>query len=268
MRRRLNARMPKGRAAPGLMLALCVFGFAANARAADGLSLGMGLDYSAGRYGGASQTRVLASLLQARYDTGPYSLRLYLPYLRLSGPASVLGFGDSIQLLPEAGKQQRRVEGPGDAVLGGSYMLYHAPETGDALDLGGKIKFPTADSAKGLGSGKTDYSLQATAYRRRDRATLMLGLGYKWLGKPAGSDYRNTANASAGLDYRYSDRLSLGGMVDVQQSALAGQAGRGEVTFYAAYKLDRQWTGQAYVYKGTTSSSPDGGGGLSLNHRF
>lgn len=252
-----------------LLLPVCL-GLAASAQAADGFTLGIGLDHSAGHYGETSQTKVAASVVQTRYDSGAYSFRMQIPYLKISGPASVIGYGDSLQLAPQSvdAAQYRSIQGLGDVVLGATWLGYYAPETGVALDLGGKIKLPTANSSNGLGTGKTDLSLHANAYKRLEAITLMLGGGYKWLGKPAGSSYRNIANVSAGVDYRHSAQSSLGGIVDFRQSALAERANQNELTLYWTYKFDKQWTGQAYVYGGTTDASPERGGGLSWSYRY
>ncbi len=238
-------------------------------QAADGLQLSSGLDYSSGSYGGASTTEISTAFVMGRYTAGPLSFKLTLPYLELKGPAIAMGGGDAMVIAPGSAATLRgRVAGQGDVVASLGYEAWHDPEKDLALDVAARIKFPTADASKGLGTGERDLALQLNAYKGWGRATLLLGMGYRWMGKPEGSSYRDVLSASAGLAYGLDELTSVGGIVDWRQSVLASLADQRELTLYVSHKLSRQWSLQAYVYAGATDASPDAGGGASLGYRF
>src|SRR5258706_14018459 len=65
--------------------ALCL---AQTALAAEAeLSLGSGLNYSTGTYGGSSSTHILTIPLTARYESESWTLRATVPYLRITRPS-------------------------------------------------------------------------------------------------------------------------------------------------------------------------------------
>ena len=235
--------------------------------AAEGFNLSTGFDYSSGKYGGTASTEISSAFLMAKYETGPVTLKLTLPYLAISGPATGTVGRDTVIVAPGAANRGR-VSGLGDVVAGIGYYAWHDAQNGLALDLGAKLKLATADSTKGLGTGKSDQSLLANVYKTWDKNTLMAGVAYKWMGKPDGSNFRDVASAFVGLSHRLSDETSLGAIVDIRQSVVSTSSDQRELTLYIAHKLSRHWNTQAWLYAGTTSSSPDAGGGASLGYQF
>src|SRR6266513_2752101 len=53
------------------------------------LSLGSGVNFSSGKYGGSESTHILTIPLTARYESEPWTFRATLPYLRITGPSAV-----------------------------------------------------------------------------------------------------------------------------------------------------------------------------------
>ncbi len=239
------------------------------AHAGDGPTLAAGFDYSSGKYGGGEAIEMLFLPLTAKYESGPYTLKLTVPYIELSGPANVIGNTSGNMAIPLAGAgPQRTVAGLGDVQAGLGYNAYFDPDRQFALDLATRIKFATADAEKGLGTGKNDLSLQCDAYKTSGDTTFMASLGYKWTGKPAGSDYRNVAYASVGLQHRFGGDFSAGILWDVRQSVLSTLSDQREITLHFTRGLAPHWKALAYLYAGTTPSSPNAGLGASLNHDF
>src|SRR5438034_811374 len=67
--------------------ALCL---AQTALAAEGeFSLGTGLNYTTGTYGGSTSTKILTIPFNARYDNGPWTFKATLPYLHVTGVRAV-----------------------------------------------------------------------------------------------------------------------------------------------------------------------------------
>jgi hypothetical protein len=61
--------------------------------ATDGLSLSVGADYSNGDYGSSESTNVYYMPFAAVYNTGAFTYRLTIPYIRVTGPGDVIPGG-------------------------------------------------------------------------------------------------------------------------------------------------------------------------------
>src|SRR3954470_23473752 len=156
------------------------------------LSVGSGLTYSSGDYGGSAATHILTIPFTARYERDAWTLRATLPYLRITGPGNVIpGFGPigtvstvgnalGLPLLGGSTASQtssRTVSGMGDATLAATYMFYGAEKTA-GLSLTGRLKLATGDETRALGTGSNDKGLQIEGFRRFDRNTLFGVVGY------------------------------------------------------------------------------------------
>lgn len=236
-------------------------------QAADGFNLSTGFDYSTGKYGEATATEISSTFLTAKYGSGPLTLKLTLPHLTISGPAIGTVGRDTVTIAPGTGNRGR-VSGLGDLVAGVGYYAWQDTQRGLAVDLGAKIKLATADSSKGLGTGKSDQTLLINIYKTWGKSTLMVGAAYKWMGKPDRSNFRDVASGFVGVSHRLSDESSVGAIVDLRQSVVSTRSDQRELTLYATRKFTRHWSSQAWLYGGTTPSSPDVGGGASLSYHF
>jgi len=57
---------------------------------ADGSSVGVGFDYSSGKYGATTTTDIWSVPFSFGYDSGPWSLKLTVPYINVSGSGNVI----------------------------------------------------------------------------------------------------------------------------------------------------------------------------------
>ena len=235
--------------------------------ASNRLSIGTAVDFSSGYYGAEAKTEMIATIVQAKYNTDDFSIRLDLPYLTISGPSNVTTSSSST-VIPTTSTKYRESEGIGDAVLGVVYNTFYNPEFAFAIDVGFKLKMPTASHHAGLGTGEPDETLQIYTYKSLDDFTLMLGAGYKFVGEPTNTHYRNTASVSSGIIYQLSNQSSIGTMVDFRQSVFSKLNNQTEVTLYGSHKFLSSWQTQLYLYKGLTNTSPSFGVGGVLSYQF
>jgi hypothetical protein len=184
----------------------------------------------------------------------------------ITGPANVVG-GDGIVVLPGQNVPQRTVSGFGDVVASAFYNVL-GPDAPLLLDLGGKIKFGTADEAEGLGTGKNDFSLQVDAFKVIGSFTPFATLGYRWYGDPPGVDLHNVVYGSVGTSYRISGSTTAGFVYDFRDRIAAGGARVSELMGFVSQKFSPTWKLQLYVVKGFTDASPDAGGGAVLAYSF
>lgn len=87
----------------------------------------------------------------------------------------------------------------GDFYLYGSYQLFN--EINNPIDLyfTPGIKFPTASSSSGIGTGKFDYSLSANVRRSIESFVLLAEAGFIKFGDPDGIDYKDPFTYGVGL---------------------------------------------------------------------
>ncbi|GAB4178734.1 MAG: hypothetical protein OHK0026_05750 [Rhodocyclaceae bacterium] len=250
------------------LLLSCTLGLcaAAMAQADDRLTLTTGIDYSTGKYGGAASTDILYVPLIGKYETGPWTLKLTVPWLQITGPGNVVGSGDGVIVSGGSASTVRtRQSGMGDVVAAAGYALLGG-RRGLALDITGKVKFATGDSAKGLSTGENDYALQTDLFLPSGTVTPFGTLGYKVIGRPAGTALRNVWYASAGASWKLSGATSAGALVDMRQASRPGAEGGRELSLYASRKLGASFKLQAYLSRGFSDTSADWGAGLMLGY--
>lgn len=241
---------------------------AGSAWAEDHFGIAVGADYSTGKYGTSDTTEVWYLPLVARYERGPLLLKLTLPYLRVTGPANVIGTADGAIQVVGGDKTRRTAEGQGDVVASAGYTFYHDRASGVTIDLTGKVKFGTADETRGLGTGKNDYAAQADLYKTLRDATLFVTLGWKKMGDPTGIDFHDPWYASVGASLKLDAATSIGASYDYRQRVLTGNSALSEATAFVSRKLTPTTKLQAYAVKGFSDSSPDWGGGVMLAYTF
>jgi hypothetical protein len=235
-----------------------------------------GVDYTSGDYGTGTDTDILYIPFSAKYEHGPWFVGLTVPYIRIESDGSVVGGADGTVIT----KKKRRTKtvggstvpdvttesGLGDIVgqVGRSFFLNHS--TLPLVDLIGKIKFPTADEDKGLGTGEFDYSIQADVSKTFGRWTPFGTLGYRYIGEPSGTDLNNIFFASLGAGYKLTEQWSTGLILDYRQSTSDNADDPVELTPSATWKPRRDWVLTGYGVFGATDGGPDYGGGLQASY--
>ena len=233
--------------------------------AESGFSLTSGLDYTTGKYGGTESTDILYVPFTGKYEADEYTLKFTVPYLQVTGPGNVVR---DVGQIGTASTTRTRQSGLGDIVVAGTYNMYDGRANGTLVDVTAKIKFGTADEAKGLGTGKNDYALQADLYKTQGKNTVFGTLGYKVMGSPAGVTLNNVFYASLGAGHQYSQETSAGLILDLREKASATGYTQQELTAYVSHKLGKTWKAQAYAVKGFSNGSPDWGAGAMFTAAF
>ncbi|MFZ5656036.1 MAG: transporter [Pseudomonadota bacterium] len=259
-------------------LMACALALAATcAHAQDGLSLGVGVDYSTGDYGTETTTRILSVPLSAKLVSGDWTFKASLPWMRVEGDPNVVpGLGSIVNLNPIGRGRGRGDTGTGTAESGtasgiGDLRLaatYTLPSTGAlGVDLTANAKIATADEDKGLGTGANDYGVAVDLYRDFSGTTLFGGVGYTWLGESDYIDVDAVANANVGASWK-TGVGSVGLMYDWREAATAEAEERSEVTGFFSLPAGETNRVQLYATKGLSDGSPDWGAGVSFTAGF
>jgi hypothetical protein len=235
------------------------------------LSMSVGLEHSAGKYGGTSSTDITSVPVALRYATDDWSLKLSVPYLFVTGDGSVVvGSGGrgrhSTSTTTTTTTTRTTTSGIGDVVAFASYSLLRSEEGDAGLDVAARIKFGTASTK--FGSGENDYAAQASTWAAFGNFTPSLMLGYEKLGSTAAVPLDNAAYGSLGLDYLLSDESNMGMEYWYAQQASATGYAQKELSLYAATQIGKDSHLRAFVMKGLSDGSPDTGYGVSLSSGF
>ncbi|MGA8865060.1 MAG: hypothetical protein WB444_14755 [Gallionella sp.] len=228
-------------------------------------TLETGMDYNTGKYGGSQATNILYVPVTGKYQYQSWTLKLTVPYLRMTGPLNVIN-GIGVINSPNATNTTR--SGLGDVIASASHPVYSNRASGLLVNLTGKIKFGTASSAQGLGTGMNDYIFESDIYQVTGDLTKFGTIGYKIYGSPAGYTLNNILYGSLGGSYRFDPQTNGGVIVRMGEKSTTTGSSRMEAIFFVTRKLDRAWQAQGYLLKGFTNSVPDFGAGATIAYQF
>lgn len=281
-----------------LTTALVLSGAPANAE--DKLRLTTGANFSSGTYGTASRTTIFSTPFRAAWRTGDFEFSAAVSYISIEGTGDVIpgDIGPIITLQCERLRLTRplaferfcrdlletpepetfRNSGMGDVVLGFSWALPQSI-TGDwFIDLGARVKLPTADEEAGLGTGKTDFTATLDLAYSLGKVTPFAGLGYRFFGDPTLDDGLGTPllidledglTASVGLIYRFDNSVSMTVAYDYIQRTIDSSSAGHEATLAISTPFGKSgWRLGGYGVAGLARSSPDFVVGLSLSYGF
>ncbi|AYH43500.1 hypothetical protein [Azoarcus sp. DN11] len=227
--------------------------------AAGNLTLTTGLDYSRGDFGTNTTSETWYMPIAAKYETGPVTLKLTVPYLSVKN-AVVTQEGTPIQGTNCSGTKT----GMGDITASAGYNLLDGNSGGLLLDAVAKVKAPTAENDC-LGSAKTDYALQFDVAKTFGALTTFGTLGWKDMGN---KDLRNPFYASVGISTKVAPDTTVGAAYDWRGKLSTGSDPISEASLFVSQKLSAQWKLQVYGVKGFSDNSPDWGGGMMVSYTY
>ena len=228
------------------------------------VTLGTGVEVASGTYGGDADIEDLYVPLSVTLDYGNIAFRVTVPYLSVRAPEGTAITGPGGEPIPGTGDIVTN-SGLGDVI--GSVTVYdvvRSKRLGVALDLTGSVKLGTADEAKGLGTGETDFTVQADLLKFLDQATLLASVGYRFRGDPAGVDLEDSLLASVGGIYKFSPEVRGGLIFDYRESSIRDRDSIRELYGFMSRRVNDEWKLQLFVLAGFTDSSPDWGAGIHV----
>lgn len=220
------------------------------------LSFSVGLEQASGDYGGNVDLADTYLPLTLRYETNRMSFRVTVPFL-------------DVEFADPSGTETWSENGIGDVVLGLTvYDVIRSRDRNVAVDVTTKVKMGTADERKGLGTGETDYSLQADVYRFLRDGSLVASIGYRFRGAPSDVVLEDTWILYFGGFRRLAPRLTGGLLFDYRESSIPAFESIRSLTTTLSHRLDHGWYVQGYLAKGFSDSTPDWGAGFSMTRDF
>jgi Putative MetA-pathway of phenol degradation len=185
--------------------------------------------YFSGDYGTGIDTSITYIPLIGVVTTRRQELRLTVPYLSIHTSRPVLYLNGEV--IPAAGGGTTSESGLGDIVVQDEVFVVQGTSRRPWVSGILRVKFPTADESKGLGSGEADYGGGVGVIQPLRPGWNLIGAWqYVVRGDPPGIDFRNTSWLTAGVQWRRSEQSSWNAFYDVRQSVIEGNRDLADVS--------------------------------------
>ncbi len=246
---------------------ICVFSLLAvsSAFAEEDWKLSGSATFESGTYGTGTTTESLyvPVTLKRYFDTGDISVIVPYVMLRSNGRVTLVD-GMPLKNNKKAGPVTT-TSGIGDTIVRGS--LYALKDQPVDVSLVGKIKFPTADKDKGLGTGEFDETAGVELGKAlSSKWSVFADSYYTFTGSPPGQDFKNIFSFDLGVSDRLTQSLT-GSLFYYESTPLtSGNPDLKEVMANLEYKITDETRLFGGVSAGLTTSSPDYNvtGGMSV----
>ena len=234
------------------------------------ISLSSGIDYSSGKYGDRQSTDILVGLTSVAVTAGDFQFFASMPYLTITGPAYVVIGAGGVPVLvsPKAGTSSADRSGWGDLNLSAAYTV-PSEYLGDFdVAITGRTKIATANSAKGLSTGATDFAISIDVSRQFDIWSPFVTFGYRVPGNPAFYAFNDAPSFSVGTSVQLDENLIAIASYDFDGSISSTLADAQQLFGSISWLFNDRWTFTAYAGAGLSSGAPGVGTGLLINWKL
>lgn len=237
----------------------------------DYFLLKVGALYDQGDFGTPATSRVFFVPVTFRYVAPRFDVGVTPSFAWIDTPGGVR-LVDGVPVPTGEGELVRqRFSGAGDTLLKSRLFLVEdkgSDSLAPALTPFVKVKIPTADANKNLGTGKADLGFGVEADKQVGSYLLFGDLGYTLVGKVAGFDLQNRPEVSFGVGKKMSPGITLSGLLDWRRALVRTTPDPAELVGILSYKPSRDVTLSPNVFVGLTKGSPAFGVGVELAVRF
>lgn len=268
-------------------------------------SIGFGLEFSSGRYGGEIRTDSVYAPLTVTVsptDRLGFSLEVPLVYQSNGNVVSAIAKGDlrgsrtmmrpapGAGGMPGSGSGTGAMAGPGgggsghgsgissstgqpekglgDITLKLGYLLLPERFSSPQLRTTVFVKFPTADEDRYLGTGEFDEGVAVEVSKWFGDWNPFAEAGYVLQGRSERFALKNYLAYNAGFGYQVSGNFRPLLLVKGGTSPAEGVGGLLEARVKLKYQTTRSIGMEGYLAKGLTTDSPDYGAGVTVYHDF
>lgn len=251
--------------ATAMILCMSAPSFADGSNPAVKATLSTSYNYSTGDYGQAIDTQITYVPVTAKVKYDHWTAKLTVPYIRISGPGVVVG-GEDTTTAGIAGAKGTE-SGLGDVIAS---LGYSTPLNAHGLsgDITGKIKFPTADEDKNLGTGNTDYTLQTGLIQTYQDFYFTGTVGRKFNGDSARFQLDDVWKYSLGAGYNFTPATSAGAIYDFREASTSRGKNFSQAIGYVTHKITDKWSTQVYAGSGFTDAAPNLSMGVQISYKF
>jgi hypothetical protein len=223
--------------------------------APPGLLMTYSFDSLTGKFGQPQEIRARSFTLGATLLGEGYRASLFVPYISLEGPGTLVAG----TVAGASSASRRNQQGLGDMVATYTKDIVGGLQTkGFAASATGLVKIATGNEDKGLGTGKTDYGLQADlAYRFNNGFGLTAVLGRQYYGDTPELPLQDGNYGTVGVNFPLGKSLFMNLTTTQRDELLRGTEKRRERAISAVYALDASSALQFGYTRGQSTASPD-----------
>jgi hypothetical protein len=193
-----------------------------------------------------------------------------------SGPGGGSGTGCSNSgpgsgncLTGQAPGQNATESGLGDIILRGRYYIVEEKDWTPLVAVTGRLKLPTADETRGLGTGKMDEGVGTEISKRLgDNWMTFLDGGFNIIGRPQGLNLRNQWWYDVGAGYYFMQNLLGSVYFEEYRSLVSGAQNIRDVFFGMSYRASSEWRFNGGVAVGLSNGAPDQVFSVGTSYRF
>jgi len=252
--------------------------------------------YSSGNYGTNTTSSFFYAPISIRRFFKDGDVSLVIPFVTTTSDGAVtLVGGQPTQTLPDScfsnsgsGKAEDRPEcqgtggttggvqgqkvttsGLGDIILRGRYYVVEEKDWVPLIAITGRLKLPTADASRGLGTGKMDEGVGTEISKRLgDSWITFLDGGFNVIGRPDGLNLRNQWWYDVGGGYYFTKDLLGSVYFEEYRSLVSGNQNIRDVYFSMSYRASSSWRFNVGASAGLSNGAPDYTTSLGASYRF
>ncbi|THJ11912.1 MAG: transporter [Nitrospira sp. CG24C] len=165
--------------------------------------------------------------------------------------------------------QKLTSSGLGDIILRGRYYIVEEKGWTPLVAITGRVKLPTADEKRGLGTGKMDEGVGAEVSKLLgDNWIVFLDGGFNIIGRPEGLNLRNQWWYDVGGGYYFAKNLLGSVYFEEYRSLFSGAQNIRDVFFGMSYRASSEWRFNGGVAVGLSNGAPDQVFTVGTSYRF
>ena len=166
---------------------------------------------------------------------------------------------------------RQRVDGFGDNILLGRYYVLDGAVNSvvPTIAITGRIKFPTADEDRGLGTGKFDEGVGMELSKFLTESWLLFVDGsYTFIGDPEGVNFHDQWNYDVGMGYYLTPRVIGSFYYEEWGALLPGLPNPRDLLVTLSWKMTDTWRMTGSFQLGLSSGAPANGMSFGVSARF
>lgn len=237
----------------------------------DHFQLKLGPTYDQGDFGTDDTTRTFYLPVTFRYLGDWWDASVTGGFVYLDSPGQItLVEGAPVQTGAAATERERNA-GLSDTLLKARFFVLDDPGTRGwwpALTPFVKLKLPTADEDRNLGTGEADGGLGIEFDKAFGQFIVFGDASFTFMGDPPGQDLRDRPAFSIGAGYRATETLTVSALLDWRRALVEGNDDPLELYGIVTFRVTRAFSISPYALAGLTDGSPDFGLGVEMSYRF
>ncbi len=237
----------------------------------DHFQLKLGATYEQGDFGSRETTHSLYAPVTLRYLGERFDIAVTGSLVYLDAPQGISLVEGTPQVTDETQDGRETASGIGDTIFKLRYFLVddRGPTSWvPSLTPFVKLKLPTADEDRGLGTGKPDGGFGVEWDKQFGRFFIFGDAGYTFMGDPPDTNFRDRPAASVGAGMDVTETVTGSLLLDWRRALVSGNDDPLEVLGIVTVKLSPVMRLSPYLLVGLSDGSPDFGIGFEISYRF